>query len=121
MKVKVIIAIVAVLAIAGATLYAVPEHKDRQELYGVTDPLVKGLETTYESYGLIGVAKFQQESEHYVAIPFGRMIGVNYTDKVKKINYDKLLKVLQRHYKGRKVVNNIFINEAGSITIDCRN
>ena len=35
-------------------------------------------------------------------------------------DYESLLKNLKKHYKNNYVINGIYINNGGTITIDCR-
>ena len=117
---KLLITLIVIAAFVGGVFYVVPEYQDRKELYGITDPLVKSLETTYDSYGLFGPVKHKKTSHNYVAGPIGRLIIVNYTDYADHINYEKLEMVLKRHYKHNRTVREVFRNEGGTITIDCR-
>jgi hypothetical protein len=54
-------------------------------------------------------------------MPIGRLINVKILKIVKEDYYKELENDLKEHYKNDKRVNDVFINNAGTIMIDCRN
>ena len=95
----------------------------KTELYKETDAFVESLATTYESYGLLGGAKYSKTTSNglYRVTPIGRLINVKIEKVVSDAEYEKLRKALERRYKNDKRVNRVYINEAGTVMIDCRN
>jgi hypothetical protein len=64
--------------------------------------------------------KTTTDSEYQV-MPIGRLINVKILKIVKEDYYKELENDLKEHYKNDKRVNDVFINNAGTIMIDCRN
>jgi len=94
----------------------------KKELYQLTDYFVESLETSYESYGLIGLKHTKTtESGLYKVTPMGRLINVKILEVVENDVYDDLKDDLKSHYRNDKRVNNVYINQGGTIMIDCRN
>lgn len=95
----------------------------KDELFQITDSFVDSLQTTYDSYGMLGGDKFKKITNDgmYQVIPIGRLINVKILEFVDKGVYEELELDLESHYKNDKRVNNIYINNAGTIIIDCRN
>ena len=50
----------------------------------------------------------------------GRLIIVKKNLTADDIPYEKLAEILKRHYKSNKKVNDVFVNNGGTVTIDCR-
>lgn len=94
----------------------------QKELYKSTDYFVNSLSTEYESYGLMG-QKYSKTTEDglYTVFPMGRLINVKIEKYVENDKYEHLKKDLQRHYKNDTRVHNVYICQAGTIMIDCRN
>lgn len=90
-------------------------------LYEKTDMFVDKLTTTYESYGLSGSrhSEMTPDNEFFIE-PLGRMIIVRHGKPLTEEQREKVRKSLERHYKGDKRVNEVFINKAGAIVVDCR-
>ncbi len=95
---------------------------NKKELYQLTDDFVKSLETSYESYGLAGLKHAKTtESGLYKVTPMGRLINVKILEVVENDVYEDLKEDLKSHYRNDKRVNNVYINQGGTIMIDCRN
>lgn len=93
------------------------------ELYGITDDFVDKLQTTYQSYGLLGGmddVKYTKDREYQV-FPVGRLINVRIERFADDEEYESMRKVLESHYSGDRRVNQVYRNQAGTIMIDCRN
>jgi len=95
----------------------------KKELYGITDSFVESLQTTYESYGLLGGQKHIKTTSdgEYQVMPFGRLINVKILKVVSDDVYEDLKEDLQDHYQNDSRVNNVYINNGGTVMIDCRN
>lgn len=95
----------------------------KKELFKETDQLVESLETTYESYGLLDGTKHAKTTSDglYKITPFGRLINVKIQKVVEDEEYENLKQDLESHYKSDKRVNDVYINQGGTIMIDCRN
>lgn len=95
-----------------------------RELYEKTDYFVEQLQTTFESYGLFGITKYEQFTSDgkYKIAPTGRLINVRIEDyNATREDYEDLKNDLLRHYKNDNRVNNVYICGGGTIMIDCRN
>lgn len=96
--------------------------KSKGKLYKETDSFVQSLQTTYESYGLNGAENSKITSDGlYQVTPIGRLINVKIMKEVNDKEYEKLKGDLADHYKGDKRVNKVYVCEAGTVMIDCRN
>lgn len=95
----------------------------KKELYGITDSFVESLHTNYDSYGILGGKEHMRTTSdgQFQIMPVGRLINV----KILKVESDDVYKDLQEdlknHYKNDKRVNDVYINNVGTIMIDCRN
>ena len=91
-------------------------------LYEQTDYFVDQLSTTYQSYGLRGPSEKRTTKDgKYSATPMGRLIIVKIEEYVSDDKYKSLRKDLERHYKNDHRVNRVYINQGGTVVIDCRN
>lgn len=95
----------------------------KTELYGITDSFVESLQTNYESYGILGGGAFKKETSdgQYQVMPIGRLINVKILKVVNDEVYRELMEDFKSHYKNDKRVNDVYINNGGTIMIDCRN
>ena len=94
-----------------------------QEVYSLTDEVIEMLQNEYESFGLFGgmdFVKYTKDNEYKVT-PIGRMINVRIEHPAELEEYEDLRDALKSHYSGDSRVNDVFINELGTIMIDCRN
>lgn len=96
---------------------------DRKELYQITDNFVKTLSTTKESYGIFesGSDKKITSDNRYQVMPTGRLIIVKFLDAADNKNYNELKEDLKDHYSGDKRVIDVYMNQGGTVVIDCRN
>lgn len=95
-----------------------------RELFEKTDYFVEQLQTTYESYGLLGATKYQKFTSDgkYKIAPTGRLVNVRIEDyNATEEDYEKLKNKLLKHYKNDPRVNTVYICGGGTIMIDCRN
>lgn len=95
----------------------------KKELYEKTDAFVKSLETTYESYGVFGGLNYAVTTSDglYQITPIGRLINVKILKAVSRDEYEELREDLEDHYDDDTRVNDVYISNAGTIMIDCRN
>ena len=95
----------------------------KKELYEKTDAFVQSLETTYESYGVFGGLNYAVTTSDglYQISPIGRLINVKILKAVSKDEYEELREDLEDHYDGDARVNDVYISNAGTVMIDCRN
>jgi len=97
--------------------------QNNNELFEKVDLFVESLETTYESYGLLGGTGHSITTSDglYTITPIGRLINVKIQKVVSDDEYIKLRKILEHHYKNDTRVNEVYICQAGTVMIDCRN
>lgn len=105
------------------TLFLFFTSCSNNELYEKTDYFVEQLNSTYESYGFLGVSKYEKytSDRKYKIAPIGRLINVRIEDyNATREDYASLKNKLLRHYQGDVRVNNVYICNGGTIMIDCR-
>lgn len=111
--------IIAISVIGACFVSSCETHSD---LYDQTDYFVEQLSSAYHSYGLQGLSeKRTTEDGKYSATPMGRLIIVKIEEYVPDDKYEALRKDLERHYKKDSRVNRVYINQGGTVVIDCRN
>lgn len=95
----------------------------KKELYRLTDSFVESLQKNYESYGIFdGKEHVKTTSDGlYQVMPIGRLINVKILKAVNDDAYKDLEENFTSHYKKDKRVNKVYINNRGTIIIDCRN
>ena len=93
------------------------------ELFEITDEFVEKLQTTYQSYGMLGGIDYTTytKDKEYKVFPMGRLINVRIERYADDDEYESLRKALESHYSGDRRVNKVYRNQAGTIMIDCRN
>lgn len=93
------------------------------ELFEITDEFVEKLQTTYQSYGLLGGMEYTKytKDKEYKVFPMGRLVNVRIEHYADDEEYESLRKALESHYSGDRRVNQVYRNQAGTIMIDCRN
>ncbi len=96
---------------------------NKSELFEETDFFVESLNTTYESYGILGVSEYSKTTSDglYTITPMGRLINIKIQKVVENSEYEELKQELKDHYKNNIKVNDVYICQAGTIMIDCRN
>lgn len=96
--------------------------QSKRELYEITDSFVESFDTEFESYGMQGEKYSKKTTEgKYRVMPFGRLINVKIMEVVEDGTYEDLLDDLINHYENDDRVNKVYINNGGTIMIDCRN
>lgn len=95
--------------------------QSKKELFAKTDRFVGSLQT-YRSYGIRGIEnKIYTSDFKYQITPIGRLINVKIMSEVDNETYESLKEDLAQHYKKDSRVNDVYICNAGTIIIDCRN
>lgn len=105
-----------------AVLLFVSCSQSKRELYEIIDSFVESLDTEFESYGMQG-EKYSKKTtdEMYRVMPFGRLINVKIMEVAEDGAYEDLRDDLKDHYENDNRVNKVYINNGGTIMIDCRN
>ena len=95
----------------------------KSELFRETDSFVESLHITYESYGILAGSEHAKTTSDglYTITPVGRLINVKIQKVVENGEYEELKQDLKEHYEGNIKVNDVYICQAGTIMIDCRN
>lgn len=95
----------------------------KSELFKETDSFVQSLQTEYKSYGIFSNSKYSKTTSDglYTITPIGRLINVKIQKIVSSKEYEDLQKDLEDHNEGDPKVNSVYICQAGTIMIDCRN
>ena len=95
----------------------------KTEMYELTDFFVKELDTEIQSYGLLSSTKYQKKTSDslYSVTPIGRLINVKIMQETTEQEYNDLKEDLESHYKDNKAVQSVYVCQAGTIMIDCRN
>lgn len=88
-------------------------------LFLKTDYFIDMLDKIYDSYDAIGKKSADTSDGNYTVTPIGRMIIVKKKSYVKK-TYKEIRDALDNHYKKSYKVKTVFLNNAGTVTIDCR-
>lgn len=93
------------------------------DLFQITDEFVEKLQTTYQSYGMLGGMKYTKytKDKEFKVFPMGRLINVRIEHYADDDEYESLRKALESHYSGDRRVKQVYRNQAGTIMIDCRN
>ena len=77
------------------------------DLYEITDEFVEKLQTTYQSYGMLGGIDDTKDKE-YKVFPMGRLINVRIEHYADDDEYESLRKALESHYSGNRRVNQVW-------------
>jgi hypothetical protein len=105
-----------------ASIFIVSCSESKKELFKETDAFVNSLNTSVESYGLLRGEEYATKTSDglYTIMPVGRLINVKIEKAVGADEYEELKSDIENHYKDDKRVNQVYINNAGTIMIDCR-
>lgn len=110
------------IGISTVCVFLLAACSTHSNLYEQTDYFVDQLSTTYQSYGLQGLSEKRTTKDgKYSATPMGRLIIVKIEEYVSDDKYESLRNDLERHYKNDHRVNRVYINQGGTVVIDCRN
>jgi hypothetical protein len=98
-------------------------NPEKNDLYEKTDLFVSSMNTSHSSYGVFNAEEnivFTEEGTYQI-MPVGRLINVKIMDVVEDDEYLELQEDLINHYEDDSRVNDVYICNAGTIMIDCRN
>ena len=97
------------------------EEQIYASLFSKTDYFIDMLDEIYEHYDAFGSRSTDTSDGKYKVTPMGRLIIVKKNSSAGDVSYEKLAEILKRHYKKNRTVNDVFVNNGGTVTIDCRN
>lgn len=89
-------------------------------LFSKTDYFIDMLDEVYEHYDALGKRSSETSDYKYTVTPMGRLIIVKIKSSTSSVTYTEVKDALARHYKNNKKVKDVFINNGGTVTIDCR-
>lgn len=92
------------------------------DLFAQIDFFVDKLYTEYENYDAFGKQRVYLTSGQlkFSVAPMGRLINVKYEEVVPNEEYIKLKFILEKYYENDTRVNSVYINNAGTLMVDCR-
>lgn len=96
-------------------------NSEKAEMYNIVEKFVESLQTEYESYGFSEKYVEYTKEGYYKITPMGRLIIVKFDSFVEDKVYDELKKDLANHFKRDRRVNKVYVNQAGTVVVDCRN
>jgi hypothetical protein len=89
-------------------------------LFSKTDYFIDMLDLIYERYDAFGSKAEKTRDGAFTVTPMGRLIIVKISSYATDFTYDEVKAALAKHYENNPKVNDVFINQGGTITIDCR-
>ena len=89
-------------------------------LFTKTDHFIDMLDTVYEKYDALGKKAADTSDGKFTVTPMGRLIIVKKKALASDITYSQVQAALETHYKNKSKVKDVFQNNSGTITIDCR-
>lgn len=89
-------------------------------LFSQTDYFIDMLDTVYEHYDAFGAHAKDSSDGKYTVTPIGRLIIVKKKTQAGDITYTDIKEALALHYKNNSKVDDVFLNNGGTVTIDCR-
>jgi hypothetical protein len=89
-------------------------------LFAETDHFIGMLDTVYERYDAFGKKATDTSDGRFTVTPIGRLIIVKKKALASDITYSQVQAELEIHYKNERKVNDVFLNNGGTVTIDCR-
>ena len=110
------------LFLCALALAATGCSQSKSDLYEITDDFVESLNTTYVRYGITDFESNMRVTPdgYYQVFPVGRLINVKILEVVEDEAYEDLKEDLKSHYKGNSQVRDVYINQGGTVMIDCR-
>ena len=90
-------------------------------LFSRTDYFIDMLDTVYEHYDAFGSKSKDSSDGKYTVTPMGRLIVVKKKTAAGSVSYSTIETALSEHYKNNYKVKDVYQNNGGTITIDCRN
>ena len=92
-----------------------------KSLFSKTDFFIDMLDTVYDRYDAFGSKASDTSDGKFTVTPIGRLITVKKKYSAADIPNSKIIEALSSHYKKNSKVKDVFLNNGGTITIDCRN
>lgn len=89
-------------------------------LFMKTDYFVDMLDEIYERYDAFGSKATDTSDGNYTVTPMGRLIIVKKKSYNSSVTYSEIESALKEHYKNKYKVKDVFQNNGGTVTIDCR-
>lgn len=96
------------------------ESQTFSALFLKTDHFIDMLDTVYEKYDALGKKATDTSDGKFTVTPMGRLIIVKRKALASDITYSQVQTALQNHYKNKSKVKDVFLNNGGTVTIDCR-
>lgn len=89
-------------------------------LFAKTDYFIDMLDVVYEHYDAFGSKATETSDGKFTVTPMGRLIIVKKNSYVTDVTYTDVKEALENHYQNNYKVNDVYINNGGTVTIDCR-
>lgn len=89
-------------------------------LFAKTDYFIDMLDVIYEHYDAFGSKATETSDGKFTVTPIGRLIVVKKKSYVTDVTYTDVAVALENHYRNNYKVNEVYINNGGTVTIDCR-
>ena len=89
-------------------------------LFAKTDYFIDMLDVVYEHYDAFGSKATETSDGKFTVTPIGRLIVVKKKSYVTDVTYTDVAVALKNHYRNNYKVNEVYINNGGTVTIDCR-
>lgn len=128
MKAKVFKSMMMFLLLVGVCLSTTSCSKDDDDdmmsqfssLFSRTDYFIDMLDTIYDSYDAFGSKSKDSSDGKYTVTPMGRLIVVKKKASAGSVLYADIESALTNHYKTNSKVKDVYQNNGGTVTIDCR-
>lgn len=119
-----IISFMLTIALLGIGITSCSKDDDNlaqfSSLFSKTDNFIDMLDTIYESYDMLGKRSSDTSDNKYTVTPIGRLIVVKKKSSASDVSYNEIKEALTQHYKNKYKVKDVYLNNAGTVTIDCR-
>lgn len=94
-----------------------------RELFAITDDYVENLNLYKGNGGILGMIGEEKKTEDgsITVCAVGRLIVVKLEYVAKEGEYERLKEDLEDRYSNDSRVNKVYINQGGTVVIDCRN
>lgn len=89
-------------------------------LFAKTDYFIDMLDVVYEHYDAFGSKATETSDGKFTVTPMGRLIIVKKNSYATDVTYTDVKEALENHYQNNYKVNDVYINNGGTVTIDCR-
>lgn len=89
-------------------------------LFAKTDYFIDMLDVIYEHYDAFGSKATETSDGKFTVTPIGRLIIVKKNSYATDVTYTDVKEALEKHYQNNYKVNDVYINNGGTVTIDYR-